>query len=246
MSNKDILEGKKVHGILFKGEMVRAILEGRKTMTRRLIKPQPDSEGNWKLSRCMDTTGDRSEIGKLRWSLMANEYSIERQIEKAVREPYAIGDLLYVKETYAYVDFAGQDNGYVFRATDPDWETMEEWKWKPSIFMPKKASRIWLEVTDVKCERVCDISEEDAKAEGARERNDDPIYPKDFSLCPSCGGDLVHGAIIGGGMTEVDCGTCVTYKQRFRILWENINGEETWNHWCFAYSFRRIDTPTTN
>lgn len=142
--------------MLFSGAMVRAILEGRKSQTRRVIKPQPP-EG------C--TVG---------WSAFSGEDKIECRSyaiphQSFIKVPYGKrGDRVWVKETFQYTD--GSLNfqpGWVYRATDPDWETLEDWKWKPSIFMPRKASRITLEITAIRVERLQDISEEDAVAEGA-------------------------------------------------------------------------------
>jgi hypothetical protein len=206
----------KQHGILFKGEMVRAILRDvdPKEMTRRLqglekINAFPDLKFRGPVSP--DHTGGKS----FWWENSEGGYI-------AARPKYQPGDILYVKETYAYVDFAGQDNGFVYRATDPDWETMEEWRWKPSIFMPKKAARIWLEVTDVKCEQVSNISMQDAIDEGV--------------------GTL-------GGVGYIDYlkkgNAFPNADQSFKSLWISINGEETWNHWCFAYTFKRIVNPNT-
>ena len=123
--------------VLFSGEMVRAILEGRKTQTRRVIKPQP----LW--------VGDPNVAFKTH---SANPKGI-------INCPYGQpGDRLWVRET-----FAGTKNtGFAYRATD----TAYGHKWRPSIFMPHWASRINLEVVSVRVERVQDISIEDAYDEG--------------------------------------------------------------------------------
>lgn len=156
--------------ILFSAPMVRAILEGRKTMTRRVIKPQPtiDSMGNlcWKGS-CY---GQRPD-GQPRLD--------------AIRCPYGKpGDRLWVRETWQAVERESDGlDGVLFKA-DNDFipikntpEAAELWMdsadvrpdalWKPSIFMPRWASRILLEVTEVRAERLQEISEDDAIAEGA-------------------------------------------------------------------------------
>ena len=138
--------------ILFKGEMVRAILDGRKTQTRRIMKPQPieyDGMLMWK---------------GLAWAAVTDPDQPE--------SPYGIpGDRLWVRETFAYTDSTINDQpGYVYRATDPDWSEMEGFKWKPSIFMPRKASRITLEIVNVRVERLQNITEEDANAEGIPSR----------------------------------------------------------------------------
>lgn len=110
--------------ILFSGEMVRAILEGRKTQTRRIIKGKRDANG---------ISIEIPRFGK-------------------------IGDLLYVRETWSE-DFDGRIQ---YRA-DTDGTGR---KWKPSIHMPRRVSRITLEITNIRVERLNDISEEDSEAEG--------------------------------------------------------------------------------
>ena len=124
--------------ILFKGEMVRAILEGRKTQTRRVIKPvQPRADGRWPAGR--DPLPDC---------------------------PHGVpGDRLWVRETWE--PYPG--GKVVFRADMMfGVKTAPLIRWRPSIFMPRAACRLMLEVTDVRVQRVQDISEADAKAEGLK------------------------------------------------------------------------------
>jgi hypothetical protein len=132
--------------ILFSGPMVRAILEGRKTQTRRIVKPQPVFEN--KLGVAFWPDG----MGPVDYRLC----------------PYGQdGDRLWVKETFQTGEYAqNEPRGAVYRATDPDWETCEGWKWKPSIFMPRALSRITLEITGIRVQRLQDISEAAAMAEG--------------------------------------------------------------------------------
>lgn len=136
--------------ILFNTEMVQAILDGRKTSTRRIIKPQPKKsiERDSKNRKPLAFWKDCSE-----W----------------VKPPYQVGDTLWVRETWQYIDFAGENNGYVYKASQngKDWEQNSEgWKWRPSIFMPHEAARIFLKVTDVKAERLQDITEDETLKEG--------------------------------------------------------------------------------
>jgi hypothetical protein len=130
--------------ILFSAPMVRAILDGRKTMTRRVMRPQPEDY-------------------PYHYGLAV--YRVEKRCTYGVP-----GDLLWVRETWATTEQAGvhpSDAQIVYRATDPDWDTMEGWRWRPSIFMPRWASRLKLRITSVRVERVQEITEEDARAEGA-------------------------------------------------------------------------------
>lgn len=151
--------------ILFNTEMVRAILDGRKSCTRRIIKPQPDKKHIHLLGYVNDST-ERKDIGSFGFG--ANEYGGTIQY---VKPPYQTGDILYVRETWCAlpVNEAGHMRGhsiYYYRA-DGDLRP-EGWRgrWRPSIHMPKEAARIWLKVTDVRVERLQDITVEDALAEG--------------------------------------------------------------------------------
>lgn len=155
-----------VRPILFNGEMVRAILDGRKTVTRRVIK---DADESMYAGMCGLGPG-----------------LFDRNTGLRVKEPYyRLGDILYVRETWnqlARVDENGythyDDLFYVYRADKNQPNLYDdngfylddtERKWRPSIHMPKEAARIWLKVTDVRAERLQDITEEQAKKEGISE-----------------------------------------------------------------------------
>lgn len=161
--------------ILFSGPMVRAILEGRKSVTRRAMKPQPvlNERGfwNWKAH------GWQGDCGPMRSALEDCPYG-------------APGDRLWVREawqadppddgTWAYTQWAGCATSTIdeiprrFRAPKhclyrASWDGFEL-RWRPSIHMPRWASRLLLEVTEVRVQRLQDISEEDARAEGVESR----------------------------------------------------------------------------
>lgn len=159
----------RIRPILLNGDMVRAILDGRKTCTRRVIKPQLEECPNCKH--------------------VHNEYIYDKMAENVYcarcgyplvperRVPYQPGDILYVRETWCgwYLPLVGMH--YCYRATEPDGNKrptspeydcdVEKISWHPSIHMPKEAARIWLKVTDVRVERLQSITEEGAIREGA-------------------------------------------------------------------------------
>ena len=143
-------------GIIFSAPMVRALLAGRKTQTRRIItKP---------------AALDALAVFKPGFLLLPGNVDLL---------PYAPGDRLYVREAHYFnhYEFADQpapkarpaeltDEYLCFRATEDDCEIQNEARWRPSIHMPRWASRMWLGVTDVRVQRLQEISEEDAEAEG--------------------------------------------------------------------------------
>lgn len=153
--------------IIFSGPMVRALLENRKTQTRRVLKPQPEiRDGN-------DSIWMGPPFGPNAYS---GVYPDGLKVVSSVN--YAPGDRLWVKENYAHGwpmnpgDVLPPDprNGQVaitYRA-DGNVPFGGSGKWRSSIHMPRWASRITLEVTEVRVQRLQDISEEDAEAEGAR------------------------------------------------------------------------------
>nr|WP_296484699.1 hypothetical protein [uncultured Acetatifactor sp.] len=138
--------------ILFNTEMVQAILDGRKTVTRRVVKPQPIQVGFfWK-------------IGWAAWSNNISSLHLMPGHSLYNRMPCHTGDILYVRETWA--EWTG---GYIYRAWPypfPQPGCYPTTVWRPSIHMPKEAARIWLKVTDVRVERLQDINEMGGKREG--------------------------------------------------------------------------------
>jgi hypothetical protein len=137
--------------ILFSAPMIRAILDGRKTQTRRVVKPQPvdEDEAGWYIQV---PTADRRAPG-----LVFND-------RKYIKCPYGqSGDRLWVRETWAHSD--GLFCGPYYKATARDFD-QTSLHWRPSIHMPRWASRINLEIADVRVERLWDISEADVQAEG--------------------------------------------------------------------------------
>lgn len=148
-----------IKAILFNAEMVRAILEGRKSCTRKIVKPQqligmlPD--------KCKNGAPEKFLKEK---KLMFKPYCDMTDIElinTAYKAPYQLGDILYVRETWKKAL-----NGYYYYE---DWQRndiADVTKWKPSIRMPKEAARIWLKVTNVRVEHLQEITDEQAKREG--------------------------------------------------------------------------------
>ncbi|GAB7544172.1 hypothetical protein [Cupriavidus sp. CuC1] len=115
--------------------------------------------------------------------------------------------------------------------------------WRPSIHMPHSLSRILLEVTGVRVERLNECTESDAVAEGVEPldaERDDP----DWSVCPRCGGTGLYTAFggKGGAMPDTDCSECDTHVKRYQHLWDAINGAGAWqtNPWVWVLEFRRV------
>ncbi len=149
--------------ILFSTSMVRAILDGRKTMTRRVIKNPPWGMHNWDYD---EDGGFEARCGN------GGAGGIFLDWNEPLKPPYKPGDILYVRETWVDtvslpLDCAhyGINDKYMYKANCLD-DINPPWKWKPSIHMPKEAARIFLKVIDVRVERVQDISEDEAVAEG--------------------------------------------------------------------------------
>ena len=169
--------------ILFNTEMVRAIMDGRKSCTRRMVKPQPNEKHTYPLGFVTDST-EKKEVGCFGFGI--NEYSGSIQYTKPQYQP---GDILYVRETWGHPISLNSDKQYVFRA-DKIAESgfkNDSHIWHPSIRMPKEAARIWLKVTDVRVERLQDVTEDGAKAEGA-------IDNRGFIHSPENEYDRIHTA----------------------------------------------------
>ena len=149
--------------ILFNTEMVRAILDGRKTCTRRVAKNVPDHTHRIE---------PIYENGRLQFNCFYSAYAPKLDIYAdfcmPCLPPYQQGDILYVRETWSHPIVPSDKNRYVYRADEvaEDGFKNEAHIWHPSIHMPKEAARIWLKVTDVRVERLQDMTNDDALKEG--------------------------------------------------------------------------------
>ncbi|HBZ0391913.1 TPA: hypothetical protein MJB50_000843 [Klebsiella aerogenes] len=241
-------------GMIFNGEMVRALLSGRKTQTRRIMKPQPEPcprGGHWWPSNVFKTMlhiEEEMQNGKGGWGGLVGDAC-----------PFGdVGDRIWVRETWGAVSHEldedgriqpwtpdrpatvihempfgnGYYSGHAIYAADGDftWGDDDGYEdgrscWKPSIHMPRAASRILLEITDVRVERLNAISEEDARAEG-----------------------IIDGGCLNCGEPE-PCG-CANPEpdatDAFAYLWQSIYGQENWNAnpWVWVIEFKRIEEQT--
>ena len=206
--------------ILFSAPMVRAILAGTKTQTRRAMRQQPP-EGVQDFATFHNPRGDG--LAHFAFDPVARELQ-----EWFAVCPYGQpGDRIWVREAWKHIeggpvyDAAGGvadsfDPETIYRASRPKYPG----PWKPSIHMPRWASRINLEITGVRLERLQDISEDDARAEGAREC--DPVSGREVLLAgPSQRGSFVL---------------------HYRDIWEQINGPGSWeaNPWVWVVEFKRV------
>nr|UCQ29774.1 hypothetical protein DCF74_09710 [Edwardsiella piscicida] len=206
--------------IIFNDEMVRAIISGAKSMTRRPMKVQPESP-NFGL-RFITESKRKSDEGKYFWSI-SDACGLKMRSNPFPCPFGAVGDRLWVREAWARYNIGGDSHDMAYRATVPnDWP--EGGRWRPSIHMPRWASRITLEITDVRVERLQNITEDDARAEGVPPAGELlPKYP-DTYLTPR--GDFASARVA------------------FQRLWESIYGDDAWdcNPWVWVIAFRRIDT----
>lgn len=203
--------------MLFNADMVRAILGGKKTVTRRLVKPQPPKDFPYCHLEDDDlfywTTRDGDDD-------MMDWYP---SYERGIKPPYHPGDILYVRETWGF-----DKHIWLYKA-DFSAEDLDKLKgllrWFPSIHMPRKAARIFLRVTNVRVERLQSISRDDTVAEGA------PCRVR------------LHGGYCGnGGLCD-----CSEYQREFAELWDStvkpldraIYGWAA-NPWVWVIEFERI------
>ena len=220
--------------ILFNTEMVQAILEGRKTQTRRALKisqPFLDYEPEHKFYLRFIPN---DEMGPLAFYSNKPQGFISAHCAGEVAK-YDIGNILWVRETFQEsecFDFE-MKNQFVYKANEADFNFAEEFnvKWKPSLFMPKEAARIFLKVTNVRCERLQDISEEDARLEGM-ERSITGSYKL-------YGRHKIKN--YRGQNARFGCPV-----DSFQTLWQSINAKKhPWssNPWVWVYDFERIEKP---
>jgi hypothetical protein len=244
--------------ILFSAEMVRAILDGRKTQTRRVMKVQPTPDAWVTVEHYHPTVIDRhgdmqpgKEIFGAHWD----------GGDAGLRCPYgAPGDTLWVREGFAVQPELWADNHgpqpihytadqVIGFAGKPDQRQIEDYRSKPSIHMPRWASRITLEVKGVRAERLQDISEDDARAEGCEAR---PFPGPWWQGYRDLGdGELIHQQAVGETAPDwmiepkkmpptpwLD----LSARDGFRSIWMGLHGPGAWdeNPWVWVISFERV------
>lgn len=224
--------------ILFSAPMVRALLNGTKTQTRRVIKPQPPARyefgSGFRLGQYTQTRVDRNGFQREGLDVFGI-HDVDGEWGRVC--PYgAPGDRLWARETWLVrsQDARGEIDwdrhnaerdamgrmpwaSVVYAANS--WETkVDGEKWRPSIFMPRWASRITLEITEVRVQRLHDITDEDAVAESCPPRGPQPK---------------------GVGSQVFDPDSPI---KAFERLWRSINGDAAWfdNPWVWALTFRRV------
>lgn len=203
----------KERGMIFNAEMVRAILDGRKTQTRRPF--------NWKRQPAMEMA-ERDDGSLWPWA-----EDCERGGDIWFACPFGeVGDRIWVRETWQAIH-DDEERTYapsIPKEKDRYWHTVyaehfgdesredRGFPWRPAIHMPRWASRITLEITDVRVERLHSISEEDAQAEG--------VQPACYEITPPE----------------------AAYRASFGEVWRGIYGDKSWdvNSWCWVIEFKRI------
>ena len=197
--------------ILFSTMMVQALLAGRKTQTRRgnglkKVNENPDQVRYLRMQEFPDGT----------WRAV---FQHENEDEPgSVKSPYGKpGDILWVREGFQH----NNKGGFIYKS-----DVTTPVTWKPSIHMPKEAARIWLQVESITVERLQDISDEDAIAEGIEIIANAPFVHR-FKAYDLEGSTPFHQA-----------------KESFQSLWMKINGKESWltNPWVWIVTFKMLST----
>ncbi|MEQ9832144.1 hypothetical protein [Pectobacterium versatile] len=241
----------KERGIIFNSDMVRATLSGEKTQTRRIMKVQPPKAENFPGSSfglCRAVHPDSKMFSLNQYDRLPKhptDWDLDGSVGVArdagfpmtYRCPFGqSGDRLWVRETFngfwldddviqEIKDGISKASEFCdYRVDYPD-SSQPMGGWTPSIHMPRWASRITLEITGVRVERLNDISEEDCWAEGI---------------------DAVDGRFDNAEIIDMarKTGCCIDdAKPMFALLWQSIYGEESWqaNPWCWTITFKRIE-----
>ena len=226
--------------------MVKAIIQGRKSQTRRLVK-------RWKIQLERDWAKDRPSAFSV-WDKKTGGQIVDADENSISLEgvmPILQGDVLYVREEH-YRFGSWKKNGlsktgkqkWIFKPSktqvfgfysdtipadflaaalksrDKKTPDKEQWYKRNSLFMPKSIARIFLEITSVRVERACDVSSEDAIAEGI---------------------DNEFDTYLDYGQKEKLGSYYLSAQNSFKSLWNKINGPETWDNWVFVYGFKRIE-----
>ena len=220
--------------ILFSGPMVRAIIDGRKSQTRRAVKTDVPADAHEVFFWSGEGLRRQGWTNVSEPGLWARRNGRDGYIERVAPCPYGVpGDRLWVRETWGLNHYAyerepipktrptGLEDQYLaYQATEDDTEIRNELRWRPSIHMPRWMSRLTLEITDVRVERLLSCSEADATSEGL-----EWVTPGMWSVAR-------HLPIIGDDPRRV-----------YFDLWDHINGagSSATNPWVWVVQFRTIE-----
>jgi hypothetical protein len=212
----------KIHPMLFSTPMVKAILEGRKTQTRRIVKYKKEIVNPQVGFSAFTNNGNFAVRGIHKNGQFGESF---------FKVPINIGDVIWVRETWqetTWVHPSNSEYGYIYKASEngTEWsENSENWKWKPSLFMPKNACRLFLEVLDVRIEKLNEISENDAIEEGIEFSSEFgyKLYSKN--------------SFFSKHLSATDS---------YMSLWESINGKDSWkeNPFVWVYTFKLVECPS--
>ena len=213
--------------ILFSGPMVRALLNDNKTQTRRVLKvPHENPMGKWEVLPFGGPNGGHTRDGK---TVPYQNVISHTRTGEIIACPYGQpGDRLWVRESFAHVyntnaePLARSPEDVAYMADGMTADRHVYGAWKPSIHMPRWASRIILDITSVRVERLQDISDADCIAEGCTQNH--------------------NGYYRGGPHPESGMKQMATAKDAYRDLWESINGPNSWaaNPWLWVISFTPV------
>jgi hypothetical protein len=226
--------------IPFGGDMVLAILDGRKTQWRDAMRVQPPDD-RYQLCKLLDSTArvDKKNVGKFHWQIVTDDLRVLASDDRHFAPPYQVGDRLWVRETFRHFGNIKRGNrpvrAQITYQADGETKDVGEWdsfvnapkkawwytdreSWTPSIQMPRWASRITLLIKSVRAERLQSITPADAKAEGDIERSGFPEFYARGALC---------------------------HMRWFRLLWDSINAKRGYgwdtNPWVWIYKFERVE-----
>lgn len=197
--------------------MVNAILNGTKTQTRRQIKPQP-----------------KIMTDNHHFNFKDKRYLIPDELKQF--NPYGMpGDVLWVRETWqetTWMHPSDENYGYIYKASDngKEWANTEDFKWKSSIFMPRSACRLFLEITSIRVERLQYISEPDAIAEGVGRWTEERLKSKPirYQVYDNEDPEALYTS------DPIDS---------FKGLWESINANWETNPWVWVVDFKPVAKP---
>jgi hypothetical protein len=226
-------------GILFKPDMLKAIVEGRKDVTRRVMKIRPPKEEYRLITIEKDkppfVNAQHKHVGRMAWHIPYSSFTTQTFLP-----PYLPGEIVYVKEGWVrhdrskFIGYLRFQSGHQWTKYRTDgataYDTGEVIKWKSPLIMPERYARYWLRIKDVRVERLQEIKEEEARREGAKPG----YYLPDGSFntwqdCPEF--SYVQMVMVGGN-----------YIDGYRFLWDSIYGPGSWdkNPWVWRIEFELL------